>query len=133
MIIYKKKFKFTLLTFNLTQDNEKLWQSEAKTMFGVLSMVFENKFLYSYSATLLTMSKIIYRKNLKFMLSSFNASQDNGKIWQSETQTTFGCLSTVFENRFLCTYSATFLVISKIFFGKNIFGINCREINNKLS
>ena len=29
-----------LLSFNPTQDNGKKWQSETKTTFGVMSMVF---------------------------------------------------------------------------------------------
>ena len=52
-----------LLSFNASQDNREMWQSETKTTFGVLSMVYENRFLNNYSANLLTMSKIIYRKN----------------------------------------------------------------------
>ena len=67
------------------------------------------------------------------MLLSFNHSQDNGKMWQSETITTFGVLSMVFEHRFLYTYSATLLTMSKIFYRKNVFEIICCEINNRLS
>ena len=36
------------------------------------------------------------------------------------------------ENRFLYTYSATRLGMSKIIYRKNIYEMNCSETNNKL-
>ena len=59
------------------------------------------------------------------MLLTFNPSQDKGKMWQLETQTTFGDLSMLFENRFLYTYSDTLLGMRKISFRRNVFEINC--------